>query len=113
MRLGKKKTEPEQDAKQEQKETSKRTDKQEQESNQEEDTGTEQGSDEEEGQAEQTGEAKDSLKQVLEILKQADLINTDASLKSLVKEGKLVPPREWGILMASGHWLLIWRRKGL
>ncbi|GCE06062.1 hypothetical protein [Dictyobacter aurantiacus] len=106
MRLGKKKTQSEQDTERGQKGTSEKTAKQEQESKQEEEnTGTEQKDQSEEGDG--------SLNQVLDLLKQADLINMDASLKSLVKEGKIVPPKEWGLLVASGHWLLIWRRKGL
>lgn len=64
----------------------------------------------------QEGEPKEadiSLERVLELLKQANLINLDAPLRSLFKQGKIVTPTEWGLLMASGHWLLLWRRKGL
>ncbi|GHO83141.1 hypothetical protein [Dictyobacter formicarum] len=137
MRFGKKQTKPEQDTDQEQKgkpeqntdqeqkgkseqntdqeqkEKSEQTDKQEQKPKQGKRTDAEQKPDQEEEQEGKPEATDKSLNQVLEILKQAKLINMDASLKSLIKQGKIVPPKEWGLLLASGHWLLLWRRKGL
>src|SRR5579883_1969656 len=67
-------------------------------------------------QEQQKGEPKVldmSLNQLLDLMKRSNIINMDTPLKSLLAKGQITVPKEWGLLLSSGHWLLIWRRKGL
>lgn len=71
---------------------------------------------EQETDQEQNKEQKSSAQdqeQGLDALKKDNLINMDTTLRSLFQQNGMKIPSEWGLLMASGHWALIWRRKGL
>ncbi|GER86452.1 hypothetical protein KDW_06140 [Dictyobacter vulcani] len=64
-------------------------------------------------QADTSKETDSSQQQTLASLKKDNLINMDTTLRSLFQQSGMKIPSEWGLLMASGHWILIWRRKGL
>ena len=64
-------------------------------------------------QADTSKETDSSQQQTLDSLKKDNLINMDTTVRSLFQQKGMKIPSEWGLLMASGHWILIWRRKGL
>jgi hypothetical protein len=77
----------------------------------------EQGAEQKEGTQEESAPSEGktlTLIQVLDFLKQSNLINLDIPLKSLVEQVQKVQPdpsADGGIIGDSGHWALVWKRK--
>ncbi|GCE06054.1 hypothetical protein [Dictyobacter aurantiacus] len=67
------------------------------------------------GEEQQTGEETgNTLLQVLNFLKNSNLINLDMPLKSLFDQAQNIqtdPSTEWGLIGDSGHWALVWQKK--
>lgn len=67
-----------------------------------------------EKQASESKESGNSLLQVLDFLKNSNLINLDMPLKSLFDQVQHIqtdPSSEWGLIGDSGHWALVWQKK--
>lgn len=59
-------------------------------------------------------ESANSLLQVLDFLRNSNLINLDMPLKSLFDQVQNIqadPSSEWGLIGDSGHWALVWQKK--
>ena len=67
-----------------------------------------------EQQNDEPKEAANSLLQVLDFLKNSNLINLDMPLKSLFDQVQNIqadPSTEWGLIGDTGHWALVWQKK--